>query len=108
MSKNKTNSKSLAAYGEGCSRGHELAKQWLENPKRCNPSTGGTLQYVILDLAQRYKEAVSEEEISLIRGEIVGFSYRIECPADSLRCEEAAKRRDYRKNSKSNSDGVAA
>lgn len=77
------------AYGAGCRAGHQAADEWLSNPHRGDSKYGGTLQHVLLELAGRMSNAQTEEEIERTRGEIVGFSYRIECPADSIACEEA-------------------
>lgn len=85
---------SNAAYGAGCSNGHKAADAWLSNPLRGNPKHGGTLQTVVLDLAERMRHAQGEEEILRIRGEIVGFCYRIECPAGSIACEEVMAKKE--------------
>lgn len=79
---------SNAAYGAGCRAGHQAADKWLPNPHRGDPKRGGTLQYVMLDLAERMRNAETEEEIERTRGEIVGFCYHVECPEDSIACTE--------------------
>lgn len=79
---------SNASYGAGCRTGHQAADEWLANPHRGDPKRGGTLQTVMLDLAERMRNAETEEEIERTRGEIVGFCYRVECPADSIDCAE--------------------
>jgi hypothetical protein len=83
-----------SSYGDGCRAGHARAHDWLANPKICNPGSGGTLQHVILDLAKRFKDAKSQSDVDGIRGEIVGFCYAPECPADAVACLEADARRD--------------
>lgn len=87
-SKRLTMRESNAAYGAGCSNGHKAAEAWLSNPQRGNPKHGGTLQNVVLELAERMRNAQGEQEIERARGEIVGFCYRVECPADSIACAE--------------------
>lgn len=77
------------AYAAGSANGRQAADEWLSNPHRGDPKRGGTLQYVMLDLAERMLNAQTEEEITRTRGEIVGFCYRVECPADSIACAEA-------------------
>lgn len=79
---------SNAAYGAGSAKGRQAADEWLSNPHRGDPKRGGTLQTVMLDLADRMRNAETEEEIERTRGEIVGFCYRVECPADSIACAE--------------------
>ncbi len=79
---------SNAAYGAGCSAGHQAAEEWFDNPHRGEAKRGGTLQTVMLDLAERMRNAETEEEIERTRGEIVGFCYRVECPDDSIACAE--------------------
>lgn len=79
---------SNAAYGAGCRTGHQAADEWLANPHRGDPKRGGTLQTVMLELVERMRNAETEEEIERTRGEIVGFCYRVECPADSIACAE--------------------
>lgn len=86
----------LAAYGEGCADGHERADLWLSDPNRGRSSAGGTLQYVILDLARKFAETTGVER-HRIRGEIVGFSYAIECPSSAAACRELAKARNAAK-----------
>jgi hypothetical protein len=76
----------LDSYGDGCREGYFLAQGWLNNPRRGDPCVGGTLQYLILDLAAKFKLASSEKAATRIRGEIVGFCYAVECPEDSARC----------------------
>lgn len=83
-----TMSESNAAYGAGSAMGRQAADEWLANPHRGEPKRGGTLQYVMLDLAERMRNAETEEEIERTRGEIVGFCYRVECPDDSIACAE--------------------
>lgn len=80
----------IEAYGTGGAKGHQVAEEWLSNPRRTNPQYGGTLQYVILDMAERMRNAQNKEEIERIRGEIVGFCYRVECPADAIECAKSA------------------
>lgn len=77
------------AYAVGCANGRQAADEWFSNPHRGNPKHGGTLQTVMLDLAERMRNAQTEEEIERTRGEIVGFCYLVECPEDSIACEEA-------------------
>lgn len=94
MATRKSISRKVDHYGEGCALGHARALNWLTNPKRGNPAVGGTLQYQILELAERFGAATNEDERQIIRGEIVGFSYAIECPAHAARCREAEARRN--------------
>lgn len=77
------------AYAAGCANGRQAADEWLSNPHRGNPKHGGTLQAVMLDLAERMRNAQTEEEVERTRGEIVGFCYLVECPEDSIACEQA-------------------
>lgn len=77
------------AYAAGCANGRQAADEWLSNPHRGNPKHGGTLQAVMLDLAERMRNAQTEEEVERTRGEIVGFCYLVECPADSIAGEQA-------------------
>jgi hypothetical protein len=83
------------AYRDGCGHGHQSASNWLANPHRGNPQAGGTLQHVMLELAERMRNADTAEEVERIRGEIVGFCYRVECPEDAAACGEAAAARQY-------------
>lgn len=94
MAIRKSISKKIDHYGEGCGLGHERALQWLSNPKRGSARSGGTLQYQILELAERFTAATNEDEKTRIRGEIVGFSYAIECPRDAAALRLAAARRN--------------
>lgn len=83
------------AYGDGCDRGHLAAGRWLADPKRGNPNVAGTLQHILVDMAERYAAAVlsnSETARSAIRGEIVGFSYYLECPGDAEELRRARRR----------------
>jgi hypothetical protein len=66
------------SYGEGCSLGYTQAEAWIANPKRHDPHCGGTLQEFLLDYAQRFADAGNDTERSRVRGEIVGFSCRLE------------------------------
>jgi hypothetical protein len=61
-----------------------MAAAWLNDPERRKGA--GTLSHVILDLAERYAIAVAARdavERQRVRGEIVGFAYRVENPADA-------------------------
>lgn len=80
-------------YGDECRAGHFLAQAWLNDPKRGNPSTGGTLQHLMLDLAQKLKEASSKKQLARARGEVVSFCYAIECPESATKCLELAAKR---------------
>lgn len=75
-----------SAYGEGCVLGHNKAGEWLQNPHRSDPRFGGTLQFVIIDMADRMAKADDELERARIQGEIVGFCYAVECPVHAERC----------------------
>ncbi len=91
-SKRLSTRESNAAYGAGCIKGHHAAAEWFSHPHRGDPKRGGTLQYVMLDLAERMRNAQSDEEIKRTKGEIVGFCYRVECPADAIMCTENGPR----------------
>ncbi len=75
-------------YGDGCRAGNSRAQDWIVNPHRGNPLYGGTLQYVVLDLAARFRDAKSKSELEALKGEIVGFCYALECPIDASACLE--------------------
>jgi hypothetical protein len=83
------------AYRDGCGDGHQSASNWLANPQRGDPQAGGTLQHVMLALAERMRTADTAEEVERIRGEIVGFCYRVECPQDAILCERSDAARQY-------------
>lgn len=93
MATRKSISRKIDYYGEGAALGHARALNWLANPKRGNPAVGGTLQYQILELAERFSAATNQDDRDRAKGEIVGFSYAIECPASAAACREAAMRR---------------
>jgi hypothetical protein len=79
------------AYGRGCVIGGALAKEWKKTKAIRSPSYGGTLQYVVLDLARRYADAADQFSRSEIVGEIVGFCYELECPEDAENCRLASR-----------------
>ncbi|HUW37550.1 MAG TPA: hypothetical protein VMV91_09465 [Rhodocyclaceae bacterium] len=85
---------STDTYGHGCDSGTVAAISWLSNPKRGDARVGGTLQYLLLDFAKKYAAAKSNRELDFVCGEIVGFSYYLECPEDALACKRAARERD--------------
>ncbi|MBI4293642.1 MAG: hypothetical protein HY661_19370 [Betaproteobacteria bacterium] len=87
-----TGARHIDAYGDGCDEGHGLAAKWLADPRRGRPMAGGTLQHVVLDLAERFKKAEGVDR-TRIRGVIVGFCYAIECPEHAAKCQMAAHRR---------------
>lgn len=94
MATSKSSRKKTDHYGEGCRAGHARALEWQANPKRGNPSIGGTLQYQVLELAKQAGAAITEHELAYARGEIVGFCYAIECPVHAAACLEADARRN--------------
>jgi hypothetical protein len=83
----------LESYGVGGELGHSRAEAWIANPNRSNPRYGGTLQHILLDYAQRFANAINEVERAQVKGEIVGFSYRVECPAHALELQAIASAR---------------
>ena len=83
----------LDAYGVGCQEGVMRARIWLSSPRRGVPDVGGTLQYVVLDLARRLAEAPDKQARERATGEIVGFCYRVECPESAESCFTAAESR---------------
>jgi hypothetical protein len=78
-------------YGEGTSLGHAQAAAWLANPLRGNSC--GTLQDVLLGYAKRFASARSAAERDGVRGEIVGFSYRLECPEHAIALDAYARKK---------------
>jgi len=85
---------SADSYGLGCDSGTVAAISWLSDPKRGDPRVGGSLRLPLLDFAKRYASAKSKSELDFVRGEIVGFSYYLECPEDARACNRAARERD--------------
>ncbi len=67
----------VSPYGIGCQDGYRLAEEWMNSPN--HGCEGGTLQAVILDLAERFSKARGEDR-ARVRGEIVGFSLGLERP----------------------------
>jgi hypothetical protein len=78
-------------YGAGCSLGHAQAEAWIANPKR--GSYGGTLQDILLEYAKRFARARSAAERESVRGQIVGFSYRLECPEHAIALDAYARKK---------------
>jgi len=84
---------STKSYGEGSLLGHEQAAAWIANPKRGNPDCGGTLQDILLEYARRFARARSAVERACVRGQIVGFSYRLECPEHAIALDAYARKK---------------
>jgi len=84
------------AYREGNEAGYARALAWKANPNRGSSRVGGTLQYQVLELAERMRKAKRVASWFRAQGEIVGFCYAIECPehADMLNRAAVAAKRD--------------
>ena len=82
----KINRAAIAAYGDGCEIGYDRADEWM-----ATRTDRTTLQYVVLDIAERRAAVTDEVEISRIHGEIVGFCAAIEDPEMVARCRETKK-----------------
>jgi hypothetical protein len=84
-------------YGVGCVAGHRRARGWLDDPRRGDPASGGTLSAHVLALAANLARASSSLQRDKARGEIVGFCYALECPSHAAACQAAAAMRGKHK-----------
>lgn len=82
----------FGAYGDGNEAGHYRAMEWLANPLR--GTGGGTLQYPLLEFAERLRKARTQDEIDFARGLIVGFCFAVERPAVSAALLAASAARE--------------
>lgn len=85
----------IAAYGDGCLAGYLRARAWINDPGRGDPNCGGTLSKHVFELSATLAEAATALERSHGRGVIVGFCYWIECPAQAMKLEALAARRNW-------------
>lgn len=69
------NTTDVALYGIGCGQGKKAAHEYLDFIRRNNPNRcGGYLQHLVLGMLEAPQD-------NLLRGQIVGFFFALECEA---------------------------